>query len=189
MPDSTTIDAPTLKRMHQERTDVLLIDVRSATEFETAHIPGSHNVPLALLSRHPEVITPRLSAPAVLVCQSGTRAQQARQRLQSVGITNARVLTGGVPAFVEAGGELNRGRQTWDLERQVRLVAGSLVLTGMLGGQLVSPKLRLLAAGIGAGLTFSATTNTCAMGSALSRLPFNRSVKGPTAAQVLRRLP
>jgi hypothetical protein len=36
------------------------------------------------------------------------------------------------------------------------------------------PGLKWVAAFIGAGLTFAALTNTCAMGMALARLPYNR---------------
>ena len=63
--------------------------------------------------------------------------------------------------------------QRWDLERQVRLVAGSIVLTSILGS-IAAPKLKWLAAAIGGGLTFAALTNTCAMGMLLSKLPYNR---------------
>lgn len=55
----------------------------------------------------------------------------------------------------------------------MRLVAGSIVLTTILGS-LAAPKLKWLAAGIGAGLAGAALTNTCAMGMALSKLPYNR---------------
>ena len=80
---------------------------------------------------------------------------------------------------------LLRGRAAWALERQVRLVAGALVLTGILAGRYLSPKARFLAGGIGAGLTFSSLTDTCAMGSLLSRLPFNRDVTDPTHDRVV----
>jgi hypothetical protein len=38
---------------------------------------------------------------------------------------------------------------------------------------VVFPKLKWLAAAIGGGLTFAAVTDTCAMGNALSKLPYN----------------
>ncbi len=69
---------------------------------------------------------------------------------------------------------VNRGTERWDLERQVRLVAGSLVLSSILASVAAPPKLKWLAAGIGGGLTFAALTNTCAMGMLLSKLPYNR---------------
>uniref|UniRef100_UPI00403FFEEE YgaP family membrane protein n=1 Tax=Streptomyces sp. DSM 41540 TaxID=3448657 RepID=UPI00403FFEEE len=65
------------------------------------------------------------------------------------------------------------GAQRWDLERQVRLVAGSIVLSSVLGS-IASPKLKWVAAAIGAGLTTAALTNTCAMGMMLAKRPYNR---------------
>jgi rhodanese-related sulfurtransferase len=46
----------------------------------------------------------------------------------------------------------------------------------------------VLAGGIGAGLTFSAATNSCAMGRMLSKMPWNRSAREPTAHQALQNL-
>ena len=87
-----------------------------------------------------------------------------------------------------AGGNVVKGRNTWALERQVRMTAGSLVLAGVVGSKFLSPKLGLLAGGIGAGLTFSAATNSCAMGQMLSKMPWNRSANEPTAHQALQNL-
>jgi hypothetical protein len=153
------------------------------------HIRGSYNVPLPLLSEHTDELAQRLGSRVVLVCQSGVRAEQARQRLGEAGIGTAFVLTGGVPGFAAAGGDVVRGRARWDLERQVRLVAGSLVVLGLAGGRFVSPKVRMLAGAIGAGLTFSAATNTCAMGTALSAMPWTRAAKEPTRESAILQLP
>ena len=65
------------------------------------------------------------------------------------------------------------------------LCAGVLVLVGMLAGRYLTPTARLLTGAVGTGLTFSALTDTCAMGSALARLPFNRAASDPTAAETL----
>jgi rhodanese-related sulfurtransferase len=76
-------------------------------------------------------------------------------------------------AHGSAGQPVRRGRPRWTLERQVRLVAGSLVA----GSVLVSlrfPRVRYLAGGVGAGLAAAAVTDSCAMGAALARLPYNR---------------
>jgi hypothetical protein len=47
------------------------------------------------------------------------------------------------------------------------------VLTSVLGSIAV-PKLKWVAGAIGGGLTVAALSNTCAMGMALSKLPYNR---------------
>jgi rhodanese-related sulfurtransferase len=185
----TALAPEALRSWIVEHQDLVVIDVRSAAEFEAIHIRGSYNVPLPLLSEHTDELAARLGSRVVLVCQSGARAEQARQRLGASGIDTAYVLTGGVPGFAAAGGDIVRGRDRWDLERQVRLVAGSLVVLGLTGGKFVSPKIRTLAGVIGAGLTFSAATNTCAMGQAISAMPWNKSTKEPTRESAILSLP
>ena len=96
------------------------------------------------------------------------------------------VLTGGVTAWEAAGAPLTRGAQAWELERQVRLVAGGIVLAGVLLST-VAPKAKWVAGAIGAGLTGAALTDSCAMGMLLSKLPYNRR-NSPDLAAVLREL-
>jgi len=185
----TALAPETLRTWFDQHRDLVVIDVRSAAEFESLHIRGSYNVPLPLLSEHTDELAARLGSRVVLVCQSGARAEQARQRLAKSGIDSAYVLTGGAPGFAAAGGDVVRGKDRWDLERQVRLAAGSLVVLGLAGGKFVSPKIRMLAGAIGTGLTFSAATNTCAMGQALSAMPWNRAAKEPTRESAILTLP
>lgn len=182
------IDADTLRSWISRHDDVVVIDVRSAAEFEALHIRGSYNVPLPLLAEHTHAVADRVGRRVVLVCHSGVRAEQARQRLHQIGMDTAVVLDGGAPAFDDAGGDVVRGAQRWALDRQVRLAAGALVTTSLLAAQLVSPKLRVLAGAVGAGLTFSAATNTCAMGAVLAKMPWNRGVSDPLADDVLDQL-
>lgn len=165
------------------------IDVRTAAEFTSAHLPGSLNIPLPLFQELAPELALRLDGNAVLVCRSGARAEQARRQLAAAGLDGPTVLPGGLAAYEADGGKLLRGRQVWALERQVRLTAGGLVTLSLAAGRLVSPRFRLLAGGIGAGLTFSALSDTCAMGRALSFLPWNRGVEDPTRDGVLAQLP
>lgn len=151
-----------------------LIDVRTPAEYESGHIPGSVNVPLDVVSASARKLRDRLGdQDVVLVCRSGQRAAQARQHLADAGLASTWVLSGGVAGWDAAGGDLNRGRQVWDLERQVRFAAGSLVLTGVLGS-LLAPRLKWLAGFVGGGLMVAGATNTCAMGTAIAKLPWNR---------------
>ena len=86
------------------------------------------------------------------------------------------VLDGGIMAWQATDAPITRGVPRWDLERQVRLVAGSIVLVSVLASVFV-PQLKWVAAFIGAGLTVAAVTNTCAMGLMLSKLPYNRGAR------------
>jgi rhodanese-related sulfurtransferase len=167
------IDAVTLERLLAEDADVRVLDVRTPAEFESAHIPGAYNVPLDTLGEHAAELERHLSEPVMLVCKSGSRANQACEKLAATGMANLHILDGGMQSWDDGRRPVRRGRQRWDLERQVRLVAGSLVLAGIAGSVFV-PSLKYVSGFVGAGLAFAAVTNTCAMGMALSKLPYNR---------------
>ncbi|WP_435972004.1 rhodanese-like domain-containing protein [Streptomyces sp. Qhu_M48] len=162
-----------LHRLLQEGRAPRLLDVRTPGEFRTAHIPGSYNVPLDTLREHRSELRAHLDEEVVLVCRSGGRAAQAEGALAESGLPNLRVLEGGIVAWEAAGAPVDRGAERWDMERQVRLVAGSVVLATGLVGVLV-PGAHLVGTAIGAGLTYAALSNSCAMGVLLSRLPYNR---------------
>lgn len=169
----TTIDSHDLSERLSSTAPPRVLDVRTPGEFETAHIAGAYNVPLDLLREHRDEITKHLDEEVVLVCRSGQRAAQAEETLRAAGLGNVHILDGGIVAWEAKGLAVNRGAQRWDLERQVRLVAGSIVLTSIIGS-VAAPRLKWIAAAIGGGLTFASLTNTCAMGMALSKLPYNR---------------
>ena len=186
------VDAATVTTWLREPDAVTVLDVRSPGEFEAVHIAGSYNVPLQMLGEHAAAFAARLAHhenhQVVLVCQSGARATQAQQRLAGVGAANLHVLDGGVPSYAAAGGEVVRGQGRWAMDRQVRLVAGSIVLASTLAS-LAAPKARFLAGGIGAGLTYSALSNSCAMAAMLGKLPYNRGPKNPDVNRVIEQLP
>lgn len=170
---SIALDVQTLRERLDGPNPPRILDVRTPAEFESVHIPGAYNVPLDTLREHREEILSHVDEEIVLVCRSGQRASQAEQTLAAAGLPNVHILSGGILAWEANGGAVNRGTQKWDLERQVRLVAGSLVLLSVLGSVLV-PELKWLAAAVGGGLTFAALSNTCAMGALLAKLPYNR---------------
>lgn len=168
-----TIDTPELRQLRLDDPEVRLLDVRTPGEFQSAHIEGAYNVPLDQLGEHVEELA-RLHHPIVVVCQSGARASKAADRLAAAGKVNLRLLTGGMNAWQAAGGEVMRpAAEKWSLERQVRLVAGVIIVASIIVS-VVAPPARFVAGAVGAGLTFAAITNSCAMGSLLSKLSYNR---------------
>lgn len=181
------VDAATLRDWLNQPQKATVIDVRSPAEYETARVSGSVNVPLNLIEGHAAQVAARLDRDVVLICQSGNRAEQARKRLAGAGAERLHVFDGGVEKYADAGGQVIRGRARWALERQVRLVAGSLVLAGVIAGMRY-PKARLLPAAVGAGLTISALTDTCTMGRLLAALPYNRGSGDPDTDTVLDQL-
>lgn len=160
-----------------------LLDVRTPGEFETSHIAGAYNVPLDIVRERTADLVDRIGGDVVFVCRSGQRAAQAEELLRDAGLSRGSVLHGGILAWEGDGFDVDRGTERWDLERQVRLVAGSVVLSSVVGSIAV-PKLKWLAAAIGGGLTFAAVSNTCAMATVLSKLPYNRTATYDAATLV-----
>jgi rhodanese-related sulfurtransferase len=150
-----------------------LVDVRSASEFACGHIPGAVNIPLDQLESRVDDLSFD-AALLVLVCQRGSRAASAATLL--AGRRKTTVLEGGTSAWSAAGLPLVKiSKARWALERQVRLIAGQLVIVATLLGFLVDARLYLLAGVVGAGQVFAAVTDTCPMGSLLLRMPWNRA--------------
>ncbi len=168
------IDTDDLQSLLGRRSEAILVDVRSPGEFASVHIDGSKNLPLDLLHEHLDDVRQRVSGPVAVICAQGVRSEQASVALAGAGVPDVRVVSGGIQAWQARGGEVIRGDGHWAMDRQVRLVAGSMVLTGVLTS-LVIPRAKWLAAGVGAGLFYSAVSNSCAMAAVLGRLPYNSS--------------
>ncbi|MEO1064520.1 MAG: rhodanese-like domain-containing protein [Actinomycetota bacterium] len=174
LPDTDAISAAELQALLHDRPDVRILDVRTGPEFETVHIPGSFNVPLDTLGEHVADLAD-VSHPVVLVCRSGARASTAHGQLAAAGKDRLHVLDGGIGGWQAAGGEVRHGDTSrWAMDRQVRLVAGALGLGAVAAGAAWYPA-TFLAGAVGAGLVYSAVSNSCAMANLLARLPYNRT--------------
>jgi len=172
----TSISPVELSRRIAAGGPVELLDVRTPGEFESAHVPGARLLPLDELEAG-RFLKERGKAdqPVYVLCQSGGRARQAIEKLQQAGFGGGVLVEGGTQAWIDAGLPVTRGAaRVISLERQVRIVAGSLVLLGMLLGWLVHPGFFGLSAFVGAGLVFAGITDFCGMGLLLARMPWNK---------------
>jgi rhodanese-related sulfurtransferase len=153
-------------------TPALLVDVRSASEFASGHIPGAVNIPMDQIESRLDDLDRNL--PIVLVCQTGTRARMTAGLLEPCQRQIA-VLDGGTKAWVQAGLPVVASVKTrWSLERQVRLGAGLLVLTGVILALTANPRWIFLSGFIGLGLTFAGLTDLCPMAIMLEKMRWNR---------------
>ena len=159
----------------------LLVDVRTPSEFGEAHIPGSRNIPLADLHKFlAELKVVANDRAIILVCRTQNRVKIAYDHLLNSGITNCRILDGGITTWMAAGNPVIRGSKGFSPERQVRLIAGTLVVLGVGLGVSVSPWFLIIPAAVGAGLFHAGATDSCLMATILTKLPFNRIHKGAT---------
>lgn len=143
-----------------------VIDVREFPEYQAERIHNSKFVPLSDFEKH---------EPDCLMCRSGNRARQAADRLLKKGFTDVHVIEGGMQARTGANLPVIKGEmKVWSLERQVRFTAGSLVLIGVLLSAFLWQPFVWLSAFVGAGLVFSAATDSCGMAMVLAKLPWNR---------------
>jgi len=163
----------TAREAKEKRGEALLLDVRTPAEFEETHIPGAILRPLSDLDAEEVRRLAEGKSACILVCRSGMRATEAAKKLLRSEMENLCVLDGGVMGWEAAGYEVARGRKTISLERQVRIAAGTFVLTGVLLGTFVNPLWLILSGFVGAGLIFAGITDTCGMGMLLARMPWN----------------
>ncbi|MCQ3949997.1 MAG: hypothetical protein DPW14_09260 [Planctomycetes bacterium] len=155
------------------RQDVTFVDVRSALEFSGENIEGSWNIPLPELEdRLGELRDAK--KPVIVLCRTGNRSLMAAQVLERRGFKDYRVLDGGITGWAKQGLPVKRGKKRISIERQVQMAAGSLMLTGVILGTLLSPWFYALSAFVGAGLTFAGLTGFCGMGMLLLRMPWNQ---------------
>ena len=150
-----------------------LIDIRDADEHAREHIAGAANQPLAWI----EQFSPQ-SEPVIFHCRTGMRTQNNAERLAAAsGSSPCYVLAGGIDSWRSSGRPtLVDKRQPLEIMRQVQLVAGGLVLLGVVFGFVVSPIFFGLSAFVGAGLMTAGATGWCGMAKLLQRLPWNRPV-------------
>ena len=153
--------------------EAVLIDIRESDEYAREHILGAQPVPLSGFDAadfpkdHDKI--------AVFHCASGSRTCSAAPQILSQGFKEVYQLKDGLAGWKRLGlaTHVNR-KMPISILRQVQIVAGSLVLLGILLGWLVSPWLYGLSAFVGAGLTFAGVSGTCALAKILGRLPYNR---------------
>lgn len=150
----------------------LIIDVRTPKEYKEKHIPGSFNIPLNEIPNYKEELK-KIKQNVVFLCRTGGRATQACQILKDQGM-ESRVIQGGIQAWEKEGLQINQGPKSWELERQVRLGAGTLVTIGVALGALVNPALYAISGFVGLGLIYAGLTNTCGMAYILTKAPWNQ---------------
>jgi sulfur dioxygenase len=177
--DTASITPGEAEFLLTQRPVPFLLDVRSRLEFEGERIDGASNIPLDELSARLHEI-PSL-APVIVVCRTGVRATIAAEALGRAGC-RAHVIEGGMNAWRRARLPVREGRKRLPVDRQVQLIAGLTVLTGVTLGAFVSLWFLVIAAFFGAGLTFAGATGTCGLALLLMKMPWNRTAALPTDA-------
>lgn len=149
----------------------VIIDIREPGEFAREHIAGAENAPLSTIGK---AKAHKAGEIVVFHCKTGMRTKANAAQLPAGGC-EAYILEGGIDAWKSAGlGVETDTSQPIEIMRQVHIVAGSLVVIGVLLAVLVHPAFVLLSAFVGAGLLFAGVSGFCGMAKLLGLMPWNR---------------
>jgi glyoxylase-like metal-dependent hydrolase (beta-lactamase superfamily II) len=162
----------------------VLLDVRSAQELGemSVDLENIKHIPLPALGSSIGSLSTDDSY--YVLCRSGQRATMAAMQLMQKGFTRLAVIEGGMTSWNKARLPVKKTDAPISLERQVRIIAGSLILIGSLLS-FANPWLIVIPLFVGSGLVFAGVTDNCLMGILLMKLPYNKkpaSVEGGTCA-------
>ncbi|GGX37905.1 rhodanese-like domain-containing protein [Undibacterium squillarum] len=87
--------------MNQGKT--LVLDVRSAEEFATGHLPKAKNIPLQELAQRIAELEKSRNNVVITVCKSGVRSASAASVLTKAGFAQVFSLEGGTDSWREQG--------------------------------------------------------------------------------------
>ena len=131
------IDARTLKQK-LDNGEAILIDVRETDEHAREHVIGARLAPLSSIDSHD--FDRDHSKIAIFHCRSGMRTQANAATLLARGFREAYYLDGGIEAWKSAGYPVHtNAKAPLEIMRQVQIIAGGLVVTGIALGLFVHP--------------------------------------------------
>ena len=96
-----SISPSELHARQQQGTSPQILDVRTAEEYATGHVPGAVNIPHTDLADRLSEVDPKNDV--VLYCMVGPRARLGEQILQRAGVSKILHLEGGMAAWMESG--------------------------------------------------------------------------------------
>ena len=85
------------------RSDALVVDLRSAEDYAKGHILGAKSIPLADLERRAGELEKLKAKPLILHCADGNRTGGGVALLRAKGFDKAHNLAGGYAAWLQAG--------------------------------------------------------------------------------------
>ncbi len=168
------ISPASLKELLQKDA-VLLIDVREPFEHAAKSITGSVNIPSTSFSEA-GIQNPQNKI-IVLHCKGGTRSASVISKMQNKICYN---LEGGIEAWIAQGFEVEKpeGKKTMELDRQVQLSIGSILVVCFALTYFVDIKFVFAVLLVGAGLCFAGLTGFCGLAIIIAKAPWNKRFKG-----------
>jgi len=95
------ITAEQAKELIETNSSLVILDVRTETEYNDKHIEGAINIPLDELQQRLEEINPNDTI--LVYCRTGNRSTQAAEILVENGFSNFYHMRGGIVAWKQNG--------------------------------------------------------------------------------------
>jgi len=101
MRHDNTLDLATLRQELASDAGLLLLDLRSAEDFngKWGHVAGARNIPLEELDQRIGELASYREKPVALICTTDHRSKKAVRLLAKAGFSNLRVVPGGMKAW------------------------------------------------------------------------------------------
>lgn len=103
MSRGTKISQAALLARMEQKSGICILDVRTAREFNSGHIPGAINISHQEISANLDRLKPHMNEDIVVYCELGVRARMAQRALAKAGFLHVYHLTGDMAAWRNAG--------------------------------------------------------------------------------------
>jgi len=163
------------QQLRANDANIKFLDVRSALEFSQAHIKDSVNIPIDMLTAKLNELSNQKQT-YIVFCRTGNRSPMAADMLMQSGIHSVKVMDGGMNRWQKEKRPVIKGEGGISLERQVRVIAGSLAFAGIALSWFVHPYCIGISVFVSCGLIYAGLTDNCLMGMLLMKLPYNKKL-------------
>jgi rhodanese-related sulfurtransferase len=103
VPTITTPDAYNLIQQNLNNPDFIILDVRTADEFNSGHIAGAINIDYESQQFTADVSKLDKNKQYLVYCATGIRGAAATQIMMSLGFTDVQNMAGGITAWIQDG--------------------------------------------------------------------------------------
>ncbi len=100
-PNYGNVDSKTAQDIINEKGDLVILDVRTVSEYESGHLEGAINIPVEELSQRLSELNP--SDEILVYCRTGNRSTSAVRILKSNGFEKLYHMDGGITAWINEG--------------------------------------------------------------------------------------
>ncbi len=145
----------------------VIIDVREPKEFRDGSIDGAVNLPFTQF--HIDQYNDYREHVICLLCQSGSRANQAKERLLSSGFEHVILLDRHIENLQD-----KKKAMGWSVDRQFRLTLGLLFGISFTGYFLDTPQTLYFGVAIVCALIITSIIDRCYLRMGIALLPWNK---------------